>query len=119
MNLDNALWILEFLAEAALVGVLIYKRAWRVFPIFFVFCAWEAVGEIGAYIVLQRFHGIYSSVYTSFVLYWSFVNTALEFGVLVELAWSILRPIRSSLPKRTPIFLAIIVLLLAAAIWPF
>lgn len=118
MNLDNILWLCEFLVEATLVGVLIKRRAWRAFPIFFSYCAWETLWEIAVFFILKA-TGIYSPVYASFYLKWIAINSVLEFAVLAELAWAVLRPIRSSMPRRTPLLIATALLLIGVAIWPF
>ena len=115
MNLDNAFWICSLVLEAVLVGLLVYRRAWRLLPLYLVFCAWEVSSSAGAYLVLHRA----SQDYPIYYLLTSLVDSVLEFCVLVELAWSVLRPIRSSLSPKTPLVLAIIVLALGAAIWPF
>lgn len=114
MQLDNILWIAGSVAEAAVVALLIYRRGWRTFPIFFVFCAWDLLGSVGSYVVLHFFPGGYVTTY----LIETVVVTALEFSVLIELAWSVLRPIRASLPRSSPIVIALIVLAAGAAIWP-
>jgi len=41
------------------------------------------------------------------------------FGVLVELSWSTLRPIRSSLPRSALLVVGVLIVALGAAIWPF
>ena len=115
MNLDNALLTCNVLLEAALIGLLIYRRAWRSIPIFFSFCICETISNVGGFLVFHYFR-------TSYPLYYlidAAIDSALEFGVLVELTWSVLRPIRASLPKQTPLVISLIVLLLGAAIWPF
>jgi hypothetical protein len=115
MNLDNGLWIASLSVEAVLVSLLVYRRAWRTIPIFCAFCIWEILSNAGGFVVLHDFR-------TSYPLYYllsAVIDSMLEFGVLVELSWSVLRPIRASLPKRTPLVIGILVLLLGAAIWPF
>jgi magnesium-transporting ATPase (P-type) len=47
------------------------------------------------------------------------VDSALLFCVLVEVAWSVLRPIKSSLSRGSLIVVAALILLAGAAIWPF
>lgn len=115
MNLDNGLWIANVLLEAGLVILLVYRRSWRTVPVFMTFCIWETFTNAGGFLVLSRFQKDYALYY----LVTAAVDSALEFCVLVELTWSVLRPIRSSLPRRTPIMIALFVMLLAAAIWPF
>ena len=115
MNLDNGLWIGSLLVEAALVGLLLYRRAWRSFPVFLIFCIWEILSSSIAFLVLHYSEASYPTYY----LIESILGYSLEFGVLVELAWSVLRPIRASLPRHIPFAIALIVLALGAAIWPF
>jgi hypothetical protein len=114
MNLDNALWISTILVEAALVGQLIHRRVWRTAPFFLIYCSWEVVLSVGAFPVL-RFAPNYYPLYYLLV---SIVDFVLEFAVLVELTWSVLRPIRSSLPRKAPLIIALVLLLIAAALWP-
>jgi hypothetical protein len=115
MELDTGLWIVSLVVEAALVGLLLYRRVWQTIPILTVFCATEVLSSGLAYLVMH-----YSS--NSYPLYYlveSVLSAVLEFGVLVELAWSVLRPMRASLSPRTPFVIAIVILAIGAAIWPF
>jgi hypothetical protein len=47
------------------------------------------------------------------------IDSVLQFCVLVELAWSILRPFRASLPQNTVWFLGFLIAAAGTAIWPF
>ena len=47
------------------------------------------------------------------------VDSALEICVLIELVWSVLRPLRASLPRGALAVVAGVVVALGAAIWPF
>jgi len=47
------------------------------------------------------------------------IGSLFEFGVLVELTWSVLRPFRSALPRRTIVVVAFLIGGICAAIWPF
>ncbi len=115
MSLENALWLAGIAAETAVVLLLIYRRVWRVVPIFCAYCAWDLLSNAVTLPVLHYFPRDYSALY----LIETVVDSALVFGVLVELAWSVLRPIRNSLPRRTPVFIGILILAVGAAIWPF
>jgi hypothetical protein len=46
------------------------------------------------------------------------LDCVLQFGVLVELAWSVLRPVRAALPRWTVLVLAGLILLGGVAVWP-
>jgi len=115
MSLDNALWIVSFVADGAVVGLLVYRRVWRMLPVFCSYCAWALFTTAGSYVVFRFFPAGYFKFYLAQIT----VDSALEFAVLIELAWSVLRPVRSSLPRGALVAVAVLVLALGAAIWPF
>lgn len=115
MGLDNALWLLGILTEVAVVGLLIYRRVWQFLPFFFLYCLYDLTSNLVALPVLTFWH----SRYPVFYLVQIVLDSILVFGVLVELAWSILRPVRSSLPRWTVFALAGLILIAALAVWPF
>ena len=114
MNLDNTLWLASFLTEATVVGLLIYRRVWRTFPIFSLYCLWLVLVDAAAYPVMR----FYPASYFTFFLATTIVYSALELGVLVELTWSVLRPLGAHLPRGALLVVAAVVLLLGVAIWP-
>ena len=115
ITLDNALWLIGLLAKAALISLLIYKRVWKKFPVFSALCAWDLLSDVVNFVVIHSFRGSYLAVYTVEIA----IASALEFGVLVELAWSILRPIRTSLTRRALYVVAVLLLGIGALVWPF
>ena len=46
------------------------------------------------------------------------IDSVFQYAVLVELGWSVLRPIKASLPKHSVLFLALLITLAGAVIWP-
>lgn len=114
-NLDNLLWLAGLMAEAAVLGLLVYRRAWKNFPLFCVFCAWDLLSGAGMFFVLEH----YKNSYSVFYFFQTAISSTLEFCVLVELGWAVLRPIRKLLPRFIPVVIALLVLILGAAIWPF
>ena len=115
MNLDNTLWLASFLTEATVVGFLIYRRVWKTFPVFCLYCIWLVLVDAAAYGVQRSF----PARYFNFYLVTTIVYFALELGVLVELTWSVLRPLRALLPRGALLVVAGLVLGLGIAIWPF
>ena len=115
MSLDIALWLAYIVVEAVVVGVLIYRRIWRILPVFCCYCAWDILSNVGAYISSQYYPASYFRVYFIETI----LDSALQLCVLVELAWSVLRPVRSSLPRSSLAVLSVLVLAVGAAIWPF
>jgi hypothetical protein len=115
VNLDNALLYIGIVADVAVVGLLLYRRFWRKFPVFCIYCAWILLGDVGDYVVLHSFPASYLTIYLTQTI----VDSALQFGVLVELAWSVLLPIRASLPRGSLVVVGVLVLAVGAAVWPF
>ncbi len=115
MNLDTALWFSASLAEAAVIALLFYRRVWRNLPMFFAYSVWTLAGSVGAYAIIRAFPSGYVTAYIIEMI----VDSILLFGVLVELAWSVLLPLRSSLPRAGFLFVGFFILAIGAAIWPF
>ena len=115
MSLDTALWLAGSMAEVGVVGALIYRRLWRMFPFFFLYITQAVVGALGLAIVNHSDHRGYATWY----LVETILDSILLFAVLVELAWSILRPVRASLSRRALIPVSGLILAVGAAVWPF
>jgi len=115
MSLDNAIWFAGAVIEAAVLGLLLYRRVWRVLPVFCVYSAWDLLTSAGAYAVLRFFPARYFTAYFAQTA----VDSALEFAVLIELAWSVLRPLRASLPRGSLAAVGGLVAALGGAVWPF
>jgi len=115
VNLDNTLWLASFLTEATVVGLLIYRRVPKTFPVFFLYCTWLALVDAVAYPVMR----FAPARYFTFFLATTILYSALELGVLVELTWSVLRPLRHLLPRVALLVVAALVLVLGIVIWPF
>src|SRR5579862_7615582 len=105
MGLDNTIWLAGILTEAAVVGLLFYKRIWRLLPLFCVYLVWDLLSNVGGFAARHLIHSGYTSDLTAYLLE-TVIDSVLQFGVLVELAWSVLRPIRSSLPRSTPLIIS-------------
>jgi hypothetical protein len=116
ITMEHAFEIAAIVAEAAVVGLLIYRRAWRKLPVFFVYCVWALLSDSTASAVKLFSAAGYG---INFYLAVTIVDFALQFSVLVELAWSVLRPLRTWLSPRALVAIAALFLVAGAAIWPF
>jgi hypothetical protein len=115
VDLNTTLSLAGIVGQLAVVGLLIYRRTWRLLPFFCVYCLWCPIDGTAAYIVLKHFPVSYLTTY----IVGKIVDSTLEFCVLVELAWSVFRPVRASLPRRTIWILGSFVAIAGAVIWPF
>src|SRR5271157_5564453 len=101
-------------AEAVLILLLVRVRVFRTLPAFFLYACWNFGGDV-LYSTLQSLYPA-----ASFRLYEGqmIIDSAMMFAVLVELAWSVLRPIRTSLPKHSWIGIAVLIALAGLLLWP-
>jgi hypothetical protein len=107
-NLDTFIWIACLLASGAVIAMLFFRDIWRVLPIFCVYCVWDvASGHLKDSVFFHVYFGR------------AIIDSGLIFCVLVELAWSVLRPVRASLPRSAMVLLGVLILVAGAAIWPF
>jgi hypothetical protein len=100
-------------AELVLILLLLRARIFRTFPAFLVWVCWSFLIDVYAlainyqnYQVPLRFFEIQTAV-----------DSVLMFAVLVELAWSVLRPIRASLPKYSWLVIAGLILVAGTVLW--
>jgi hypothetical protein len=113
--IDSTLSVAVIAGEIAVIALLFYRRAWRKLPWF---CAYLALSVLDGCVNYLVLHFAPSSYFNTYFV-GKIADSALQFCVLVELAWSVFRPFRASLPKYTVWFLGGGLALLGAAIWPF
>ena len=82
-------------------------------PFFFSYI-WFGIGNDLAMSFIQR---RYPSHFLQVFIVQLCIDSALQYGILVELTWCVLRPVRSSLPRGTVAGISLFVLLLGAAAW--
>jgi len=115
LNLDNVLEATGVAIELALMGLLVWRRAWRTLPIFFVYCVWSLVSDATTSAMALFFPARYGiGVYLTETM----GDVTLQFCVLVEVAWSVLRPMRSRLSRKALWVIAAAILAAGAAVWP-
>ena len=115
MTVENQLWLAYVVVEAAVISLLLFRRAYRVVPIFVLYCCWDLLINVGSLPIRYYF----STGYLTYYIVETLIDSVLQFCVLVELAWSVLRPIRKSLPRFSLVAISLFILLLGATIWPF
>jgi hypothetical protein len=116
-HLGTILFFAGIAAEAAIVTVVVVKRLYRTLPVFCSYLVWSLVVDIGGYTLVHLFPAYALHVYFTQTL----IDSIFQFGVLIELSLSVLRPVRSSLPRATLIVIAglITVGFVCAVVWPF
>ena len=115
MSVDTTLWFLAIGLEVVVLALLLQRRISRLLPVFTLYIAWTIFSDVAMWIVGLKLIAQYSLIYSIEMP----IDSILQFGVLVELAWSVLRPVRSLLPRTALIGVGGIILLIGAVIWPF
>lgn len=115
MTADMALWLGGVVMEAAVVGLLLSRRVFREYTMFFIYVVWTFASDVIGIFIESRS----PSHFMQWFVGETSLDSLLQFAVLVELAWSILRPFRASLPRWTIPALAVLIAVVGAAIWPF
>jgi hypothetical protein len=98
-----------------LYGATIRRRVWRILPIFSAYLVWALLSDL-TWLYFQE-HGNPLN-YLRFYTIEMTIDSLLMFTVLVELAWSVLRPVRASLPRGTLFALAVLIAIAGLIIWP-
>ncbi len=92
MNLsafDYALWMANFLGEAVLLCILIYRRRYREFPVFTTLIGYEAAMSVVLYMIyMYCSHTWYARIYW----FYAFSDEAMQLGVVWEIARIVMRP---------------------------
>lgn len=118
MSIDSAVWLAGIALETVVVAVLLQKGIARLLPVFFAFSIWNLASDFSSRMVQSHF-GYNSPQYFQFFAGEYSLDALMQFAVLVELSWSVLRPYRNVLPRATIYGIAVLVLLTGVAVWPF
>src|SRR4051794_21763804 len=111
---DFAVVVGGMLAEAAIILLFIRGRAFRSFPIFSFYLCWSLFSDSFLYFIRIHYPDSFFNIYRIQLV----VDSVMIFAVLVELAWSILRPVRNSLPKHSWVAVAALIAIGTLVLWP-
>ena len=114
MFLANLLIIIGIVAQAAFIVVLVWRRTYRSLPVFFFYIVWGLASD-SALLILRTLMHIRSLAPIEIEMY---IDSLFQYLVLIELTWSILRPIQRSLPKGFLPGISLIIAAAAVLMWP-
>jgi hypothetical protein len=103
------------IAEALVLALLSWRREYRRLPMFFIYIVWAVVSDCSMPVLHWRFPDAYVGIF----LVETSLDSLLQYGVLVELAWSVLRPFHVLPPRRVLPATALGVLAAGVLAWPF
>lgn len=114
MYIANLLGVIGIVTQATVLAILVWRRIPRSFPVFFYYIVWGVAGDS---VVLLLRTVMHSQSLLPFEIE-SYIDSCFQYLVLIELAWSILRPIHRLLPKGFLIGISLIVAAAAMLAWP-
>lgn len=113
MNLDTTLALAGIVAEAVILGLLIYRRGFKTLPLFSSYLAWSLINDIGQYILARQFPKAQIQIY----LVSSIIDTIFMICVLLEVSMSVLKPIRNLLPRWAILAVGVLFAIASSAVW--
>jgi hypothetical protein len=116
VTLEHTLWLAGVGAELSALAVVLYRRTFRTFPVFCIYLAWGLISDVGQF--YASLHVSRSSYLLIYVVAMA-IDSLFQFGVLLEVSQSVLRPMAKLLPRWTPVAVGVLIILICAAIWPF
>jgi hypothetical protein len=93
--LNATLGLLGIVVEIILLAVLVVRRQYKTFPVFTLYIGFNLLYDLGLATLALAY-----SAHTARVLALGLLplQYLIELGVLLEIAWNVLRPVRTSLP---------------------
>ena len=79
---DSSLWIGGIIAEALVVGILIWRRTYRTLPVFSAYLAFSLISDLGQQLIAK--HTSQSANFRIYLIGLA-IDSLFQFGVLIEL----------------------------------
>lgn len=115
MILDTALQFAGFIAEAVIIGLVLFRRIYKTLPLFSFYLVWSFISDFGGYLLIHRFSGAALHIYLASVI----ADSIFMFCVLIEVSMSVLKPVNSWLPRWMAWAVTVLVALCGIAVWHF
>ena len=121
LDLDTELFIVGLIAEAAVAVFAFYRKLYRTLPVFSAYLIWSLVSDAGQYLLLLAFPRSELHPHAGPLIYTiaTIIDSIFMFAVLIELSSSVLRPMRTVLPRWVVPGIGLLIVLISAIIWPF
>jgi hypothetical protein len=106
-GVDQVFWLAGIALEIVLVFVLLIRGEYRRFPIFLTYLIYSAAEDPTLFWMSRSTS---TATYYQASLLALTLSSLLELGIVVEIAYKVLRPARESMPRRALVSLAVILL---------
>lgn len=111
--MDSALTLLGCLTEAVILGLLVYKRTYKLLPLFSSYIAWSLLNDLGAFLLFR----IYPNSELRIALVSTIIDSIFMFCVLIEISMSVLKPVRAMLSQWAILAVAAFIAVVGCLIW--
>lgn len=98
-DLSKFVWIVSDLGKGLLLLILLWRRLYRAFPVFFAYVSWDLISDLLLYGALSASQSYVGRHYTQLYYSANIILYLLEFGVLLEIAAIVLRPAKRVFPR--------------------
>jgi hypothetical protein len=112
---DSVLVMAGIATEALVLLLLVVRRVFRTLPVFTSYLAWSLFNDLAYPAAVKHYPSSALPIYLGSLA----IDSLFQFGVLIELSRSVLRPVAKFLPRWTSFAVAGLIVLICAAIWPF
>jgi hypothetical protein len=95
-GIDMSLWALSAIGNVAVLCVLIYRRLYKMFPIFTAYFVYSCLSDLAYFLIFRPLsrNGYFVAYFVVHV-----PELALQLGILLEVARNVLVPVKKSLPR--------------------
>ena len=112
--MDTYLTITSAIVQASVVVLLLRKHICREFPLFAAYLVWVLIAAVGWLLAASRLE---QNAYNRLFLISSIFDAVFMFAILVEMSMSVLKPVKSILPRWTIVAVAGMIGAVAYAVW--
>ncbi len=112
MSLETNIVVLGALCELYLLIILLARKQWRTFPWFTLYLFWAVASDS----ISLLFHIVYSERLSSYIVEFG-LDSIFQGLVLIEIARSVLKPVRASLPAKSLWLVPLIFVFAALGCW--
>lgn len=98
-DLDKFVWVISDVGKALLLGIILWRRLYRSFPVFLAYISWDLFSDLVISLILTGNHGYLLQHYAQIYYSANIILYLLEFGVLLEIAANVLHPAKRAFPR--------------------
>lgn len=114
MSGESVIYVLGVVAEVLLAALLIFRRVYRHWPVFTFYVCWGLLSDLAMNWLRSHLPFSYLDIYIAEMS----LDSLLQYGILIEVAASVFRPVRATLPRWFILVLAGLLVALCVAAWP-